>query len=197
MAMKKLSLLFSGSKQVGIVENTLKHMAQLSDTKKYESASEKLSEDLKALHLMLYGDPDHEANAEDVKKLIPMILEVDKDGHNLFYKLCKHLKDLEFEAKKQASQIICFVVRKCNKSELPEYLQNHSDIFVYLMEGFEDQQLAQHAGSVLQEMAKRSEIGPMLFNVSLSLKKTSSTIVFKPSLQAKSSSQFLDRLCVY
>jgi len=192
--MKKFSTLFGGSKTSGgVVENTLKHMAQLNDTNKRNSALEKLSEDLSTLQLMLYGDPDNEPNAEEVKKLVPLILESDKQGYNLFYKLCEHIKDLSFEAKKQAAQIICFVVRRCNKNDLPEYLQNHTNVFQTLMEGFEDTQLAQHVGSVLQEMAKRSEIGIMLFDIQCDSKKPSSTIIFKPVAISKSASLFMDR----
>jgi len=85
------------------------------------------------------------------------------------------------------------VVRRCNKTELPEFLQHHQDIIMILMEGFEDEQLTQHVGSILQEMAKRTEIGPMMFDVPLSFKKSSSTIVFKPSLAIKSSSLYIER----
>ncbi|ETO15708.1 hypothetical protein RFI_21664 [Reticulomyxa filosa] len=190
--MKKLTTFFAGSKQTDIVETTLKHLAQLDDTNKRSFATEKLSEDLKTLQFLLYGDPDHEADAEEVKKLTPLILETDKNGHNLFYKLCKYMKELPFEAKKQAAQVICFMVRRCNKNDLPEYLQNHKDIFQFLIEGFEDHQLAQHAGSVLQEMAKRSEIGVMLFDIPCHFNKLSSTIIFKPSSLTKSTSLFMD-----
>ncbi|ETO08447.1 hypothetical protein RFI_28939 [Reticulomyxa filosa] len=191
--MKRLSQLFSRAKTTGVVHSVLKHLSQLDNMRKRNSAIEKLTEDLKSLQFMLYGDPDHEASIKEIQKLMPMLVETDDEGHNLIYKLCKHLKELEFEGKKRAAQIICFVVRRCTKTDLPKYLRTHSEMVQYLIEGFEDHQLAQHAGSVLQEMAKRSEIGPMLFDIRCNTEKTANTIIFKSSLLRRVSSLYLDR----
>merc|ERR1712018_1079912 len=60
--------------------------------------------------------------------------------------------------------------RRCSKYHADKYIKDKTDKYGHnviidcLLKGYHDQHLAQNVGSVLQEMAKRQELAPMLLN---------------------------------
>mmetsp|Transcript_60731 Transcript_60731/g.54716 ORF Transcript_60731/g.54716 Transcript_60731/m.54716 type:complete len:292 (-) Transcript_60731:380-1255(-) len=63
-----------------------------------------------------------------------------------------------------------YIIRRCGKYKADQYIKDKTDknghnvIIDCLLRGYHDQHLAQNVGSVLQEMAKRQELAPMLLN---------------------------------
>merc|ERR1719242_2745562 len=63
-----------------------------------------------------------------------------------------------------------YIIRRCSKYHADTYIksktdaQRHNVIIDSLVKGYHEQHLAMNVGSVLQEMAKRQELAPMLLN---------------------------------
>jgi len=151
------------------VNNLIKHLDALrtDDEDKKAKAITKLSEDIASIHFILYGDPEKDPNPDHITKLVPKLLEHDSD---LFSRLAQNLILFEFEAKKQTAGIMNYIIRRCSKYKANEYIlkktdaKGHNIIIDCLLKGYHDQHVAQMVGSVLQEMAKRQELAPMLLN---------------------------------
>merc|ERR1719384_1190032 len=151
------------------VNNLIKHLdaLQTDDEDKKSKAITKLSEDIAAIHFILYGDPEKDPNPDHITKLVPKLLQHDTD---LFSRLAQNLILFEFEAKKQTAGIMNYIIRRCSKYKANEYIlkktdaKGHNIIIDCLLKGYHDQHVAQMVGSVLQEMAKRQELAPMLLN---------------------------------
>merc|ERR1719445_1728127 len=151
------------------IEGLTKHLALLEsdDEDKRSKAIVKLSDDIAAIHFILYGDSDKDPNPDHITKLVPKLLQPDTD---LFCKLAQHTTLFEFEAKKQTAGIMNYIIRRCSKYGADAYIKGKTDkhghnvIIDCLLRGYHDQHLAQNVGSVLQEMAKRAELAPMLLN---------------------------------
>merc|ERR1719384_1799314 len=151
------------------VDNLIKHLDALKteDEDKKSKAIAKLSDDISQIHFILYGDPEKDPNPDHITKLVPKLLQHETD---LFCKLAQYLTLLEFEAKKQTAGIMNYIIRRCSKYKADEYIlkktekNGHNVIIDCLLRGYHDQHVAQMVGSVLQEMAKRQELAPMLLN---------------------------------
>mmetsp|Transcript_8289 Transcript_8289/g.13572 ORF Transcript_8289/g.13572 Transcript_8289/m.13572 type:complete len:492 (-) Transcript_8289:171-1646(-) len=151
------------------VDSLAKHLdALLSDDEdKKQKAITKLSDDISQIHFILYGDPETDPKPEQITKLVPKLLQPDTD---LFCKLAQFTSLFEFEAKKQTAGIMNYIIRRCSKYDADKYIKSKTDkhghnvIIDCLLRGYHDQHLAQNVGSVLQEMAKRPELAPMLLN---------------------------------
>jgi len=170
------------------IEGLTKHLALLEsdDEDKRSKAIVKLSDDIAAIHFILYGDSDKDPNPDHITKLVPKLLQPDTD---LFCKLAQNLTLFEFEAKKQTAGIMNYIIRRCSKYGADAYIKaktdkhGHNVIIDCLLRGYHDQHLAQNVGSVLQEMAKRAELAPMLLNT---IRITRKKIKPQPSAADKS-----------
>jgi len=151
------------------VDSLTKHLDALisEDEDKKTKAIAKLSDDIAQIHFILYGDSDKDPNPDHITKLVPKLLQSDTD---LFCKLAQYTTLFEFEAKKQTAGIMNYIIRRCSKYHADKYIKDKTDkkghnvIIDCLLKGYHDQHLAQNVGSVLQEMAKRQELAPMLLN---------------------------------
>eukprot|EP01084_Bolivina_argentea_P302596 522338_1 len=151
------------------VTSLCKHLdaLQSEDEDKKSKAISKLSVDIAQIHFILYGDSDKDPNPDHIQKLVPKLLQTDTD---LFCRLARHMQIFEFEAKKQTAGIMNYIIRRCSKYHADKYIKEKTDslghnvIIDCLLIGYHDQHLAQNVGSVLQEMAKRQELAPMLLN---------------------------------
>jgi len=151
------------------IDNLCKHleMLQSDDKDKKQKAIPKLSEDISQIHFILYGDSDKDPNPDHISKLVPKLLQEDTD---LFMKLAQFSTEFEFEAKKQTAGIMNYIIRRCSKYHADKYIksktdaQRHNVIIDCLLRGYHDQHSAANVGSVLQEMAKRQELAPLLLN---------------------------------
>merc|ERR1719223_1051563 len=64
------------------------------------------------MKFMLYGDSENRAKPENVETLQNGLLEVTQKGANpLLLDLLDHMKKFQFEARKDAAQVINFVLR--------------------------------------------------------------------------------------
>eukprot|EP01084_Bolivina_argentea_P117913 209308_1 len=151
------------------IDNLIKHLDALlsEDEDKKSKAIVKLSDDIAQIHFILYGDSDKDPNPDHITKLVPKLLQPDTD---LFCKLAKYTSKFEFEAKKQTAGIMNYIIRRCSKYHADKYIKEKTDKYGHnviidcLLRGYHNQHLAQNVGSVLQEMAKRQELAPMLLN---------------------------------
>jgi len=151
------------------IDNLCKHLdlLQSDDKDKRLKAVGKLSEDISQIHFILYGDSDKDPNPDHISRLVPKLLQEDTD---LFCKMAQYTTEFEFEAKKQTAGIMNYIIRRCSKYHADTYIksktdaQRHNVIIDSLLKGYHEQHLAMNVGSVLQEMAKRQELAPMLLN---------------------------------
>jgi len=151
------------------IDNLCKHLdlLQSEDKDKRLKAVSKLSEDISQIHFILYGDSDKDPNPDHISRLVPKLLQEDTD---LFCKMAQYTTEFEFEAKKQTAGIMNYIIRRCSKYHADSYIksktdaQRHNVIIDSLLKGYHEQHLAMNVGSVLQEMAKRQELAPMLLN---------------------------------
>merc|ERR1719384_2267986 len=176
------------------VNNLIKHLdaLQTDDEDKKSKAITKLSEDIAAIHFILYGDPEKDPNPDHITKLVPKLLQHDTD---LFSRLAQNLILFEFEAKKQTAGIMNYIIRRCSKYKANEYIlkktdaKGHNIIIDCLLKGYHDQHVAQMVGSVLQEMAKRQELAPMLLNTIRITRKKQASVNQNDEEKAQKDSQ--------
>merc|ERR1719245_2290688 len=129
------------------IEGLTKHLELLKsdDEDKKSKAIVKLSDDIAAIHFILYGDSDKDPNPDHITKLVPKLLQPDTD---LFCKLAQNLTLFEFEAKKQTAGIMNYIIRRCSKYGADAYIKaktdkhGHNVIIDCLLRGYHDQHLA-------------------------------------------------------
>jgi hypothetical protein len=93
---------------------------------------------------------------------VPLILDA-----NIIELLVENLKNLTFEARKQAASVINFVVRRSAKNGMPEYLADHSGIITLLLDGLCESPHQQLSGTILTEIAKRGELAPVMLSLAV------------------------------
>ncbi len=109
------------------IETLTKHLNALhcdKNPEKQKRAPAKLTNDISQIHLLCYGDVDKIPNAEHATKLVYKLLD---PKENLFMKLTNNIKYLEFDAKKQTSDILNYVIRRCNKNKSHCYINSKTD----------------------------------------------------------------------
>jgi len=147
---------------------------------KQHRAPSKLTRDIGQIHIVFYGDVDHDPNPKQAAKLVARLLSSD-----LFCKLILNQCLLEFEAKKQSADIIAYIVRRCTRNRCDAYIGDRTDrrngsnsIVDALFSEY-----AAFGSSIIHEMVKRPEMATMLLN----LKSRSDT-------KSESDCDFADRL---
>jgi len=95
---------------------------------------------------MLYGDNENEPKFENIERLCIDVLEAE-----LIPLLLRHMKDLEFEARKDATLLINYIVKRAQNNSALDYLQNRPEILKTLVEGYNDSDIALNFGLILRE----------------------------------------------
>lgn len=105
---------------------------------------------------MLYGDAENEPKEADITKLVD-----DLFATNLLLDLLTHMKELEFEARKDVARIYDFVLRQRKDASL-EYIKTHPEILQRLVEGYTDSEIALNCGSILREVIRHEVLAEMV-----------------------------------
>ena len=118
---------------------------------------EKLSANLAGMKMMLYGDAESEPKEADIARLVDELF-----ASNLLLDLLLHMRELEFEARKDVARVYDFVLRqKARKEQSLEYVRQHPDILRLLVEGYTDQEVALNCGSILREVIRHEELAEL------------------------------------
>eukprot|EP00301_Raphidiophrys_heterophryoidea_P004280 c1186_g1_i1.p1 GENE.c1186_g1_i1~~c1186_g1_i1.p1 ORF type:complete len:327 (-),score=93.70 c1186_g1_i1:319-1299(-) len=118
-------------------------------------ASEEATKILNSIKVAVYGDADHEPNADQVQALM-------EDVFNSAFPslLVTHLSDLEFESRKDASHIFKFILQRQHAGQRPgvAYVASHAELIPMLVKGYESPEIALMSGSMLRECLKYEEL---------------------------------------
>jgi len=120
---------------------------------------ERISGNLKAMKLMLYGDQEMEPKPENIDRLCIDVLDED-----LIPMLLKHMKDFDFEAKKDATSVINFLLRRGEQNTAVTYVAERPDILKILVEGYNDVDIALNFGLILRECVRHESLCGMVLN---------------------------------
>jgi calcium binding protein 39 len=120
---------------------------------------ERISGNLKAMKLMLYGDQDMEPKPENIDRLCIDVLEED-----LIPMLLKHMKAFDFEAKKDATSVINFLLRRGEQNTAVTYCAERPDILRSLCDGYNDVDVALNFGLILRECVRHESLCALVLN---------------------------------
>jgi calcium binding protein 39 len=120
---------------------------------------EKISGNLKAMKLMLYGDQEAEPKPENIDKLCVDIIEED-----LIPVVLKYMKVFDFEAKKDATSVINFLLRRGDQNSAVTYVQERPLVLEELMNGYDDAEVALNSGLILRECVRHESLCAMVLN---------------------------------
>ncbi|XP_043214233.1 protein Mo25-like [Amphibalanus amphitrite] len=128
--------------------------------KKTEKALEDVSKNLGHMKTMLFGSADQEAQSEH--QLASLAQEI--YNANLLYLLVRNLAKIDFEGKKDATQIFNNILRRQIGSRSPtvEHICTKTEILFCLMKGYEHQEVALHCGSMMRECARYEPLAKIM-----------------------------------
>lgn len=149
---------------VASIERNIKVLVGQRDDQKTVSsksphrASQKISNNLSQMKLMLYGDGDNESKPELAKKLVDELFRTD-----LLRPILDYIQKFEFEARKDVANIYNYVLRQ-RKEEAIAYIHAHPSILKKLVEGYAEPDIALNCGNILREVIRHEELNLMLLN---------------------------------
>ena len=146
-----------------LVKSVQKHIALLQslpadDEKSLKKSLEKISLNLSNMKFMLYGDAENEPKDTDIAKLCDELFAT-----NALIDLLVHMKEFEFEARKDVARVYDFVLRQ-RKQQSVEYVKTHADILKVLVEGYNDSEIALNCGQILREVIRHEELNELLLH---------------------------------
>ncbi|XXQ36656.1 Calcium-binding protein 39-like [Plasmodiophora brassicae] len=120
-------------------------------------SSEKISANLSAMKLMLYGDGDHEAKPELIEKLVEELFAAE-----LLLDLLRNISKFEFETRKDVAMVFNFLLRRGQHNLAVQYVESHSEVIKLLVEGYEDSDIALNCGMILRECIRHECLNQIL-----------------------------------
>jgi calcium binding protein 39 len=78
--------------------------------------------------------------------------------------LLKHLKEFDFEAKKDTTSVINFLLRRGDQNSAVTYVAERPLILHQLIEGYDDVEVALNAGLILRECVRHESLCAMVLN---------------------------------
>ena len=122
-------------------------------------ASEEVSRSLSAMKLLLYGEPDKRPNPETAAELAREVWKSE-----LLRLLLTHLPLLDFECRKDVSQVFSNLLRRQQhgEHETVKWLEENRDVLFALLRGYETPQLALNYGIMLRECARHERLAQVL-----------------------------------
>eukprot|EP00245_Coleochaete_scutata_P018210 TRINITY_DN9346_c0_g1_i2.p1 TRINITY_DN9346_c0_g1~~TRINITY_DN9346_c0_g1_i2.p1 ORF type:complete len:344 (-),score=76.82 TRINITY_DN9346_c0_g1_i2:525-1556(-) len=147
-----------------VVRTTRELLATLEssrDPRTLEKVLEELSRSLREMKIILYGDSENEPTPEASTQLTA---EVFKD--NFFRVLVTQIPRLEFEARKDASQVVANLQRQQvnNRYVAADYLERNQDLIDLLVNGYENQDIALIYGAMLRETIRHQSVAKYILN---------------------------------
>lgn len=132
--------------------------------KKAEKASEDVLKYLQSMKMILYGTENHEPNAE-------MVAQLAQEAYNnqLFQKMIEYLPYIDFEGKKDTTQIFNNLLRRQIGTRNPtvDYILLNSDIITELVEGYDSPDIALHCGQMLRECLRHEPLAKVVLDSDL------------------------------
>ncbi|CAK9296824.1 unnamed protein product [Gordionus sp. m RMFG-2023] len=127
--------------------------------KKVDKATEEISKTLASMKNMLYGSGDQEPHAETVAQLAQEIY-----NSNLIYLLIKNLSKIDFESKKDVTQIVNNLLRRQIGMRYPTVDQIYikKEILFTLLKGYESQDIALNCGMMLRECLRHEPLTQLI-----------------------------------
>lgn len=120
-------------------------------------ALEKVSENLKGMRFMFYGDTETDPKPENIDKLVQEILATD-----VLLLLLQNITRFDFEAKKDIAAVFTFLVRRSDQNSAGEYILSRPQMLLLLVSGYEDVDVALNCGSILRECIRHPALCKML-----------------------------------
>lgn len=120
---------------------------------------ERISGNLKAMKLMLYGEQELEPKPENIDRLCIDVLEED-----LIPLFLKHMKSFDFEAKKDATSVINFLLRRGEQNSAVTYMSERRDILRTLVDGYSDIDIALNFGLIMRECIRHESLCGHILN---------------------------------
>lgn len=126
--------------------------------KQTEKAIEHVSNYLRVVAFWLFGDDEHEPNRENVLSLVSEICRTE-----LLVQIVKHLRDLDFETRKDATKIFGAVLRFKDDASGAQsigaaYISKRHGIMDRLFQGYEDPNIALNCGSMLRDCIRDEQL---------------------------------------
>jgi len=139
-------------------KENLQKIESANDPKKY---SEELTRNLAAMKLVLYGDADNEPVTEMVAQLSQEIYNTD-----ILIPMVQQLGKLEFEAKKDVTQVFSHLLRRQLGTRHPtvEYLCTKEQVLFDLIKGYENPDVALTAGMILRECLRHEPLTKIILH---------------------------------
>jgi len=129
-----------------------------------DKVNEEITKSLANMKFVIYGDGEHEPNADQVTMLANEI-----QAHDLIPLVIQHVAKLEFEAKKDFVSVFSNILRRQVGARFPtvEYICSHPEIITNLVKGYENADIALTNGPMLRECVKHEAIAKLLLNSDL------------------------------
>ncbi|XP_059823860.1 calcium-binding protein 39-like isoform X2 [Hypanus sabinus] len=146
-----------------IVRNLKENMAMLEkqhiSDKKAEKASEEVSKCLLTMKETLCGTNDKEPQTETVAQLAQELY-----NSGLLISLIAHLQLIDFEGKKDVTQIFNNILRRQIGMRTPtvEYVCSHEHILFMLLKGYETPEVALNCGIMLRECIRHEPLAKII-----------------------------------
>lgn len=130
--------------------------------KKSDKAHEDISKSLTIMKNMLYGTSESEPQTD----IVVAQLSQELYNSNLLLMLIRSLQRIEFESKKDVSQIFNNILRRQIGTRQPtvEYICTHQDILFALMRGYEQQDIALNCGTMLRECTRYEPLAKIMLH---------------------------------
>jgi len=147
-----------------LVKSTEKHIGELignkekKDEKVQKKSLEKISNNLSNMKFMLYGDGENDPKPENIARLCEEVF-----ASGILLKLLEHMKEFEFEARKDVAQIYNHVLRN-QKPQAIDYVKAHPEILKMLVNGYSEPEIALNCGSILREVIRHEPLNDLLLN---------------------------------
>ena len=139
-------------------------------------ASQEVSRSLSAMKLLLYGEPDKRPNPETAAELAREVWKSE-----LLRLLLTHLPLLDFECRKDVSQVFSNLLRRQQhgEHETVKWLEENRDVLFALLRGYETPQLALNYGIMLRECVRHERLASDTDAVTVDLVETCEEHVFR------------------
>ncbi|KAN0065627.1 Hym1p [Thecaphora frezii] len=124
-------------------------------------ASEEVSKNLFQIKVILYGDGENDPQPEQVAQLAQEVY-----NNDLLQLLVRDISKLEFEAKKDVSQIFNNLLRRQIGTRWPtvEHLSTKPDVLFTALRGYENPEVALNTGMILREMLRHEPLAKLLLH---------------------------------
>ncbi|KAF6032754.1 CAB39L [Bugula neritina] len=125
------------------------------DKKKLDKANDELVKSISSIKLFLYGSAEQEPQQDVIAQLSQEIY-----SSSLLHNLLVNLHLIDFERKKDVTQIFNNLLRRQISSRLPtvEHIAAKPDILFLLLNGYENQDIALHCGLMLRECLRHESL---------------------------------------